>query len=71
MTLVDPSENLSRFILHKKLYRASDDRVKHAAFMPNPNNGETSVFRTSGISDEEMAAWVGEKFGQLPARIKR
>lgn len=54
MTQVDPSEILSRFILQKDWYRPSDNSVKHAAFMPNPKNGETSVFRISGISHKEV-----------------
>lgn len=47
------SSQLSRFILQKNWYRSSDNRVKHATFMPN-SNGETSVFRTSDISDKEI-----------------
>ena len=47
---VDPLEVLSRFILQKKWYKPSDNSVKYAAFMPNKNN-QTSVFRTSGISN--------------------
>jgi len=54
LTQVDPSETLSRFILQKDWYRPSDNSVKHAAFMPNPKNGETSVFRISGISHKEV-----------------
>lgn len=54
MTTIDPTENLSRFILHKDYIRASDNTVKPAAFMPNPKNGETSVFRTSGIEANEI-----------------
>lgn len=59
MVLVDPSENISRFILQKKFwYRVADppvkSRVKYAVFLPNPTNGETSVFRTSKMSDEKI-----------------
>lgn len=57
MKTIDSSENLSRFILQRQYWYRTDNppvksRVKYAAFMPNPNNGETSVFRTSGITDE-------------------
>jgi len=53
------SEALSRFIFQKKWYRPSDSTVRHAAFMPNPNNGQTSVFRTYDLSDKEV--WdIGE-----------
>lgn len=54
MALISPTETLSRFILQKNWYRPSNNSVKHAAFMPNPNNGETSVFRISGITNEEI-----------------
>ncbi len=57
---VDLSEILSRFILQRNWYRPSDNTVKYAAFMPNPKNGETSVFRTSNLSDKEI--WlIGER----------
>lgn len=48
------SETLSRFILQREWYRPSDNSVKFAAFLPNPKNGETSVFRITGISDKEI-----------------
>lgn len=48
------SEALSRFILQKGWYRPSDNCVKYAAFLPNPKNGETSVFRISDISEKEI-----------------
>jgi len=51
---VTPSEVLSRIIMERKWCSLSDNRVKYAAFMPNPKNGETSVFRISGISDREV-----------------
>jgi len=47
-------ETLSRFILRRDWYRPSDNTVKYAAFLPNPKNGETSVFRISGISDNKV-----------------
>ena len=48
------SETLLRFILKKDWYRPSDNSVKYAAFLPNPKNGQTSVFRISGIFDKEI-----------------
>ncbi len=48
------SEILSRFIMQTNWYRLSDNCVRYAAFMPNPRNGETSVYRISGISDREV-----------------
>lgn len=66
MPPVDPTESLSRFILQKNWYSASFNRVKHAAFMPNPINGETSVFRTSGVTNSEI--W---NIGDREVSIKR
>lgn len=51
---VSVSETLSRFVLKKDWFRSSDNSVKFAAFLPNPKNGETSVFRITGISDKEI-----------------
>jgi len=51
---VTPCEVLSRFIMQTNWYRLSDNCVKYAAFMPNPKNGETSVFRISGISERDI-----------------
>jgi hypothetical protein len=49
---VAPFEDLSRFILEKKQIR-SDNTLRHTVFMPN-KNGETSVFRISGISENQI-----------------
>lgn len=49
---VELSEKLSRFILQSNWIRTSDSTAKPAAFLPNPQNGETSVFRTSGITEQ-------------------
>jgi hypothetical protein len=53
LTQVDPSETLSRFILQTNWFSTSENRVKYPAFLPN-KNGETSVFRISGISHKEV-----------------
>ncbi|MBF0537789.1 MAG: hypothetical protein HQL03_05995 [Nitrospirae bacterium] len=59
MDSVKPEEKLTRFIFDSNEYRSSDKGLKHSAFMPN-NKGKTSVFRISGISDEEI--WdIGER----------
>jgi hypothetical protein len=63
---IDLSEILSRFILQRNWYRSSDNTVKYAAFMPNPKSGETSVFRTTGISDEEI--WL---IGEIEVATRR
>jgi len=60
---VIPSEVLSRFIMQMNWFRPSDNRVRYAAFMPNPKNGETSVFRISSISDREVWEIGGREVG--------
>jgi len=56
---VDLLEILSRFILQTNWFSTSENRVKYAAFLPN-KDGETSVFRSSGISNNEI--WdIGER----------
>lgn len=52
--LAESVETLARFIMQRNWLRTSDNTVKHAAFMPNPQNGETSVFRIDGISDQDV-----------------
>ncbi len=59
MEPVDPLEILSRFVVSNRWIRA-DNTVRHTAFLPNPKNGETSVFRISGITDNEIWA-IGER----------
>jgi hypothetical protein len=66
LTPVDPSETLSRFILQSNWYRTSDNTVKYAAFMPNPKDNKTSVFRTSGVSNDDI--WnIGDR--EVSARL--
>lgn len=56
---VRPEENLTRYILHKKHFSIERKKAKYAAFLPAPN-GETSVFRVSGLDDN--AIWeIGDK----------
>ena len=59
MEPIDISEILSRFILKKNYIRANNT-VRPAVFMPNPKNGETSVFRTSDTTNHEIWA-IGER----------
>lgn len=51
-------ELLSRYAVEKSYYR-SDASVRHNAFVP-ANDGATSVFRTSGLSDPEIWA-IGQQ----------
>lgn len=50
---VSPDEYLARYILHKSHFSAQHLRVKYVVFMP-AHNGETSVFRISSLSDNEI-----------------
>jgi len=54
LTPIDLSETLSRFIVQSNWIKPSDNSVRYTAFMPNPNNGETSVFRINGITDKDI-----------------
>ena len=65
MPPIDSLEILSRFILQTNWFSSSENRVKYAAFMPNRNR-ETSVFRTSGITNDEI--W---NIGDREVSIKR
>lgn len=49
---VEDSETVARFLFSSKHFAESIGRVKHHAF--TPQNGETSVFRVSGISEDEI-----------------
>lgn len=62
---VSPEENLTRYILHKNHFSTLYKRVKYTAFLPT-SNGETSVFRTSNLSDNEI--W---KIGDIEVAQKR
>ena len=56
---VASSEQIARYVLSKKHFSTSKCAVKYAAYLPAPN-GETSVYRTSGLSEEEI--WeIGQK----------
>jgi hypothetical protein len=50
---VKPEEYLSRYILRKSQFSTLYKRVKYVVFMPAPN-GETSVFRISSLSANEI-----------------
>jgi hypothetical protein len=62
---IEPLENLSRYIFQSNHIRPSDGTVKFAAFMPD-RNGETSVFRTSGMSEQNI--W---EIGNCEVAIRR
>jgi len=50
--IVDDEENLARFLTSSSQFNAVG--VKPAAFLPNPKNGETSVFRRGGHPRESL-----------------
>lgn len=53
MDFIRPEEPLSRFILSKSHFSKENQRVKYGAFLP-ASSGETSVFRTSELSDSQI-----------------
>lgn len=53
MDQIKPGENLTRYILRKDHFSTQQKRVKYVVFMPAPN-GETSVFRISHLSGDEI-----------------
>lgn len=60
---VNQEENLTRYILHTNHFSALHRRVKYAVFMPAPNR-ETSIFRTSNLSDNEIWGIGGSEVAQ-------
>ncbi len=56
---INPEEYLSRFLFSNSHFSKENQRVKYGAFLP-AKNGETSVFRTSNLSDNQI--WdLGER----------
>ena len=52
---VEPDELICRFAVDKSYFRASDNTAKGKAFLPN-RDGDTSVFRISGLPENEKWA---------------
>lgn len=50
---ISRAEPISRFIIDKSYYRSSDGTARHNAFMPS-REGETSVYRTENLNDDEI-----------------
>lgn len=59
---VEGAETLARFMFSSSLF--SSNGVKPAAFLPNPKNGETSVFRHVDETDEQLRAKGAELGGE-------
>jgi hypothetical protein len=62
LTQVNPNENLARYIFSRNQFSPTKKLVKYTAFMP-PANRRLSVFRISGLSENEV--WgIGENVGK-------
>ncbi len=61
MDLINPLEDLTKFIFNKSQFSSSNKRVKYSVFIP-PSNRRLSVFRVVGLS--ETAVWeIGNDVG--------
>ena len=66
---VSEIETVCRFLISKRHFAKSKSTIKYGALLPN-QNGETSVYRMSGISDSEI--WlIGEEFVRTPIAKER
>jgi hypothetical protein len=62
---VAASEQIARYILSKRYFKTTNRTVKYGAYLPAPN-GETSVYRISGLSEEEI--WeIGQEYVANPS----
>ncbi len=50
---IQPEDNMSRYIMDKNYYRA-DGTVRHNAFMPAKPDIRVSVYRSSGLEENEI-----------------
>ena len=64
---VAASEQIARYILSKRHFNTAKRAVKYAAYLP-AHNGETSVYRTSGLTEEEIWAIGQEKVSKPSGR---
>jgi hypothetical protein len=56
---IHPREVVARYLVHKKGYFSEiEDRIKRRAFMPDPIDNETSVYRIQG-ADESLIWAIG------------
>jgi hypothetical protein len=58
---IEDSEDIARFLTSSSHYNTT--AVKPAAFLPNPKNGETSVFRHGAEPLEELKAIAQDHIG--------
>jgi hypothetical protein len=59
--IVADQEELARFLTSSSQFNAI--MVKPAAFLPNPKNGETSVFRRVGLAHAQLWQIANENMG--------
>lgn len=60
---ISPDELLSRYLFNNREFDPATGTVKYPAFLPSPKNGETSVFRTSGLAETKI--WqIGSNIGK-------
>ena len=45
---------IARYIYFSKYIKSSNQTVKYAAFLPNPIDNNTSVFRITGLSENDI-----------------
>jgi hypothetical protein len=48
------SETLARFVYFSKYIRSSNNTIRYAAFLPSPEDNQTSVFRVSELTETEI-----------------
>lgn len=60
---VGDDEDIARFLTQSGHYSTSS--VKPSAFLPNPKNGETSVFRHGAEPQEDLKKIADESVGEL------
>ncbi|MDA0739196.1 MAG: hypothetical protein O3A59_09635 [Nitrospirae bacterium] len=68
MNPVSPTEKISRYLMDEDDIRPSDGSLRWRALIPN-REGKTSVFRISGLSEQQVWSIAEEKV--IPIRNKR
>lgn len=68
---IGKSETLSRYLRERDI-RKSDNVIQYSAFIPSPTDLKLSVFRTSGLSEQDIWHLAVEKVqpyrGQITGR---
>ncbi|MCP4414031.1 MAG: hypothetical protein GY808_15840 [Gammaproteobacteria bacterium] len=61
---IGPDENISRFLTSTSHFSKTKGRIKYNAFLP-AQDGDTSVYRTLGLSSQEISN-IGEEYVRQP-----